>query len=194
MCRLVLSSLVLLLGCDDVVIHDEHPEHGEHEEHEEHHHAPVPYVPPEVAAKVFLTESNDLGREIEALQIVDAHEEPGHHEEALAELRVRAAALGADAVVGMEFHHGEGHGDRLHLSGMAVRYHKLLRDQPYDVVGELDVVADMDHQDGAMAELQRRAGNLHADLIIKIGYRHGEGHEPIHLVGTAIRYRSAFND
>ena len=30
-----------------------------------------------------------------------------------------------------------------------------------------------------------------ADLIIKINYRHGEGHEPVHLTGTAIRYRSS---
>jgi uncharacterized protein YbjQ (UPF0145 family) len=181
-------------------VHDEHPgqvahdDHDEHDEQDEHHHAPVPYVPPEQAAKVFLTESNNVGREVEALQIVDAHEKPGHHEEALAELRARAAALGADAVVGMEFHHGEGHGDRLHLSGMAVRYRNLLRNQPYDVVGELDIAADMDHQDQAMEELQRRAGKLNADLIIHIGYRHGEGHEPIHLVGTAIRYRSAFDN
>jgi uncharacterized protein YbjQ (UPF0145 family) len=185
--RLVVLSVWLLLGCDEAdLVHVEHPEHAE--EHE--HHEPVPYVSPERAAKVFLTESNSVGRETEALSIVDAHEQPGHHEEALAELRARAAALGADAVVGMEFHHGEGHGDRLHLSGMAVRYRNLLRNEPYEIVGELDVVADMDHQDQAMAELQRRAGRLNADLIIKIGYRHGDGHDPVHLLGTAIRYRS----
>jgi hypothetical protein len=91
----------------------------------------------------------------------------------------------------MEFHHGEGHGDRLHLSGIAVRYRELLRDEPYYVVGELDVVADMDHQERAVSELQRRGGQLHADLIIKINYRHGDGSEPVHLTGTAIRYRSS---
>ena len=37
------------------------------------------------------------------------------------ELRARAAAIGADAVIGAEFEHGEGN-EPSHLSGMAVRF------------------------------------------------------------------------
>jgi uncharacterized protein YbjQ (UPF0145 family) len=192
--QLLLLSVLSLLGCEEaVMVHAEHAgldDHDEDHDHD-HHHEAIPYVPPERAARVLLTESNELRQATEALGIVDAHEASGHHEEALAELRARAAALGADAVLGMEFHHGAGHGDRLHLSGMAVRYRELLRDEPYYVVGELDVVADMDHQERAIAEMQRRGGQLRADLIIKINYRHGDGSEPVHLIGTAIRYRSS---
>jgi uncharacterized protein YbjQ (UPF0145 family) len=129
---------------------------------------------------------------MEAMGIVDAHEKPGHHEEALQELREAAAAVGAEAVVGVEFHHGEGHGEVSHLSGLAVRYRKLRRDEPYDVVADLDVAMDMDDQDGALKELQRRAAAYDPDLIIGIHYEHGEGSagEKIHIKGKAIRYRS----
>ena len=45
----------------------------------------------------------------------------GHHDAALDALRRKAAAMGADAVVGVEFHHSEG-GEPTHLSGLAVRF------------------------------------------------------------------------
>jgi uncharacterized protein YbjQ (UPF0145 family) len=35
---------------------------------------------------------------------------------------VKAAQLGADAVVGVEFHHGEGEGEPTHPSGLAVKF------------------------------------------------------------------------
>jgi uncharacterized protein YbjQ (UPF0145 family) len=140
-------------------------------------------------------ESENSTREMEAMGIVDAHEKPGHHDEALQELREAAAALGAEAVVGVEFHHGEGGGAVSHLSGVAVRYRKLKRDEPYDIVGFLDVAMDMEDQDRAMRELQRQSSRYHADLIIDIHYEHGEGNgEKIHLRGKAIRYRSGSDD
>jgi uncharacterized protein YbjQ (UPF0145 family) len=128
---------------------------------------------------------------MEALGVVDAHEKPGHHDEALQELREAAAALGGDAVVGVEFHHGEGDGAVSHLSGVAVRYRKLRRDEPYDVVGVLDVALAMEDQDRAMAELRREASRYNPDLIIDIHYEHGEGDgNQIHVRGKAIRYRT----
>lgn len=42
---------------------------------------------------------------------------------ALAVLREKAADMGADAVIGVDFQHGEGHdGEPIHLSGLAIRY------------------------------------------------------------------------
>ena len=35
--------------------------------------------------------------------------------------------MGADAVIGVEFHHGEEHGEPTHLSGLAVRYIDSIR-------------------------------------------------------------------
>jgi uncharacterized protein YbjQ (UPF0145 family) len=54
----------------------------------------------------------------------------GSHDRALDVLRRRAVAMGADAVVGVEFHHGEGEGQPTHLSGLAVRF---LPSVPYRV-------------------------------------------------------------
>jgi uncharacterized protein YbjQ (UPF0145 family) len=54
----------------------------------------------------------------------------GKHDKALRDLQVKAAQLGADAVVGVEFHHGEGEGEPTHLSGLAV---KFLAAVPYPV-------------------------------------------------------------
>jgi uncharacterized protein YbjQ (UPF0145 family) len=196
---LLIASLYLAAGCEfDEVKHDHealhaHHDDADHDEHEHgHSHATRRYVSPEAAARVQVLESEHGSREMEALGIVDAHEKPGHHDEALQELRESAAALGADAVVGVEFHHGEGGGAVSHLSGMAVRYRNLKRDEPYDIVGFLDVAMDMEDQDAAIRELQRQSSRYDADLIIDIHYEHGEGNgEKIHLRGKAIRYRSS---
>lgn len=180
-------------GCElDEVHHETLHAHEAAEHHEHGHgHAEHRYVSPEAAARVQLLESEVSGREMEAIGVVDAHEQPGHHEQALQELREAAAAIGAEAVVGVEFHHGEEHGEVSHLSGMAVRFRHLRRDQPYDVVGNLDVEMEMDDQERALAELRRQSRDYHADLIIDIHYEHGEGNgNKIHVRGKAIRYRS----
>jgi uncharacterized protein YbjQ (UPF0145 family) len=198
----MIAGLALACGCElDEVHHGHdtlHADEAEHDEHEhcchdgEHAHAQRRQVSPEAAARIVIFESERNDREMEAVGIVDAHERQGHHDEALQELREQAAALDAEAVVGVEFHHGEGHGAVSHLSGVAVRYRQLRRDEPFDVVGFLDVSMDMWDQDRAIAELQRQAKRYAPDLIIDIHYEHGEGNgEKIHLTGKAIRYRTA---
>lgn len=81
-------------------------------------------------ARVLVLETTRLDRPSEVLGVVDAHEEMGKHESALWTLKTKAAQLGADAVVGVEFHHGEGQGEPTHLSGLAVRF---LPGVPYPV-------------------------------------------------------------
>jgi uncharacterized protein YbjQ (UPF0145 family) len=71
---------------------------------------------------VLLLQSRHLDRPAEVVGIVDAHEQMGHHQEAMEELQRQADLLGADAVVGIDFHHGEGEGEPTHLSGLAVRF------------------------------------------------------------------------
>jgi uncharacterized protein YbjQ (UPF0145 family) len=70
----------------------------------------------------LLLQSHHLDRPAEVVGILDVHERMGHHEEALEELQLEAERLGADAVVGVDFHHGEHEGEPTHLSGLAVRY------------------------------------------------------------------------
>jgi hypothetical protein len=79
---------------------------------------------------VLVLETKHLDRPAEVVGVVDAHEEMGKHEAALWTLKTKAARLGADAVVGVEFHHGEGQGEPTHLSGLAVRF---VRAVPYPV-------------------------------------------------------------
>jgi uncharacterized protein YbjQ (UPF0145 family) len=194
---LLIVGCVLVAGCElDEINHGHETLHAhEDADHHEHAHAGHRYVSPEVAARVQLLEAESSGREMEAIGVVDAHEKPGHHEEALQELREEAAAIGGEAVVGVEFHHGEGNGAVSHLSGMAVRYRKLRRDEPYDVVGNLDVAMEMEDQDRALAELRRQASQYQPDLIIDIHYEHGEGDGgKIHVRGKAIRYRTTSGD
>ena len=77
--------------------------------------------PSALDSRVLILQSNHLDRPAEVVGIVDVHEEMGHHDAALDELRRKAEAMGADAVVGVEFHHSEG-GEPTHLSGLAVRF------------------------------------------------------------------------
>jgi hypothetical protein len=97
--------------------------------------APPPAPAPGVAAasdpsRILVLETTHLDRPAQVLGVIDAHEEMGKHEEALWKLKTKAAAMGADAVVGVEFHHGEGEGEPTHLSGLAV---KFLPPVPYPV-------------------------------------------------------------
>jgi hypothetical protein len=75
---------------------------------------------------VLVLQGTHLDRPAEVVGVVDAHLKVGDQDAALAALRRRAATMGADAVVGVEFHHGEGPGEPIHLSGLAVRFLKTL--------------------------------------------------------------------
>ena len=77
-------------------------------------------------SKVLILQSTHLDRRAEVIGVVDAHLAVGNQDAALAALRKRAADMNADAVVGVEFHHGEGAGEPIHLSGLAVRFLKTL--------------------------------------------------------------------
>jgi hypothetical protein len=61
-------------------------------------------------------------RSTELIAFVDVREDKAHKERALEALRAKAATLGADAIVGIEYH--EGKGEPGHYSGAAVKYNK----------------------------------------------------------------------
>lgn len=83
---------------------------------------PAPMPAGADAARVLVTASRKVDRPTEVVGVVDAHEPSGNEAAALASLRERAASMGADAVLGVEFHHGDENHERIHLSGLAVRY------------------------------------------------------------------------
>lgn len=74
------------------------------------------------ARRVLLLQGRKLDRPAEVVGVVDAHEPSGGQDAAFLHLQQSAAALGADAVVGIDLHHGEGPHDPIHLSGLAVRF------------------------------------------------------------------------
>jgi hypothetical protein len=74
------------------------------------------------ASNILVLQTTKLDRYAEVVGVVDVHEGMGDERAALQSLREKAAAMGADAVIGVEFHHGEGEGEPTHLSGMAVRF------------------------------------------------------------------------
>lgn len=73
-------------------------------------------------ARVLVLQSTHLDRPAEVVGVIDAHVPMASQDAAPDVVRKRAAAMGADAVVGVEFHHGEGEGQPTHLSGLAVRF------------------------------------------------------------------------
>jgi uncharacterized protein YbjQ (UPF0145 family) len=142
------------------------------------------------AARIKVLQTGGLGCEMQSLGIVDVHEPMKTEEAALDLLKRRAAALGAEGVMGVEFHHGEGGGESTHLSGIAVKCSNLLRGRAYDVIEKIDIAGAMGEEDEAYDKMRQRARQLHADMIIDISFEHGEGAgAKTHVFGTAIKIR-----
>ena len=77
----------------------------------------------ERVARIQILPTKRPDRPAEVLGVIDAHVPMGEHGRANDVLRQKAAELGADAVIGVDFNHGEGHGNEpTHLSGLAIRY------------------------------------------------------------------------
>jgi uncharacterized protein YbjQ (UPF0145 family) len=160
-------------------------EKGEEKEHDE---PPDPRLQDpkviEAASRVKVL-PGELECSAEVVGLVDVHEPMKSTAEGLEVLRRRAALLGAEAVVGVEFEHGEGGNEKTHLSGTAVRCNDLLRGRKYDVIGQVEASAEMEHEEEALASLKRKATARGANLIIQIHFEHGEG-DRTKLTGTAI--------
>ena len=162
--------------------------HDDHEDREDDLTSSDPTVLAR-ARSVVVVPQNDAGCESEALGLVDVHRGTRTQEQALNVLRQKAARLGADKVIGVEFHHGEAEEDTSHLSGVAVRCRAFLQGRRYDVLGTIEVQGNMGREERAMAELKSRAYTLHADLVIGVQFEHGDGEgKPSRLTGTAIRF------
>jgi uncharacterized protein YbjQ (UPF0145 family) len=119
------------------------------------------------------------------LEVVDIHTRATSQDKGFDELRARAAALGADAVMDAEFEHGEG-SEPSHLSGTIVRGCETI--PPYQVIGAIDVESDPGSTDKGMAELHRRRVAMGGDMVIGITFEHGDNGEKGHLRGQVIRY------
>lgn len=125
----------------------------------------------------------------EAIGLIDVHSKSADQPFALERLKQRAERLGADAVIDVEFHHGEPGGEPSHLSGTAVRFRDLLQGRPYDTIGELRATADMGDEASALRHLREQARAAGASLVIGVEFVHGEGNDRTEVHGTAVRFR-----
>ncbi len=85
---------------------------------------PTAEAPPVAAASwstVLVLVDKRVDRPTEVVGVLDFHSQATSEDKGFDELRARAAAMGAEAVIGAEFEHGEGN-EPSHLSGMAVRF------------------------------------------------------------------------
>jgi uncharacterized protein YbjQ (UPF0145 family) len=179
--------------------HDEHTPHadddgdhdhdgdGDHDDALAHHEVPTDPVIVAAAAKVRVLNNESLSCASQVLGVVDVHEPVQTDEAALDILRRRAAALGAEAITGVEFRHGSGH-ERTHMSGTAVRCKDLLHGRKFDVLEHIVVKVKMGAEDEGFDELKRRARVLGANLILEAKFHHGESSsEGVTVSGTAVR-------
>ena len=81
---------------------------------------PVPAMTPRARTVQVLVDKR-IPRPTELIAVFDLHSQADSEDKGFDELRARAAAIGADAVLGAEFEHGEAN-EPSHLSGMAVRF------------------------------------------------------------------------
>ncbi len=58
-----------------------------------------------------------------------------------------------------------------------------------EILGLIDFHAEMGDQDKALEGLKAKAESLGADAVTAVEFHHGEGKEPSHLSGTAVRFR-----
>lgn len=154
----------------------------------EHDEAPDPRLQdPKVIAAASKVQvlPGSLACKSEVLGLVDVHEAMKSTADGLDLLRRRAAVLGADAVVGVEFEHGEGGAEKTHLSGTAVRCNDLLHGRKFDVIAKIEASAEMEHEDEALQSLKRTATARGANLILDVHFEHGEG-EKTKITGTAV--------
>lgn len=151
-------------------------------------------VTPELEAKAakvkVLENASGLGCATEVIGLVDVHEPVKTVDQALHELRLDAARIDAEAVVGVEFHHGEPGEEPTHLSGQAVRCHDLIKGRAYDVIGDVEVTQKMGDEDALYQSMKAKAKSLGADLIVDVGFEHGDGEgKPLRMTGKAIRFK-----
>lgn len=147
----------------------------------------------DAAKKVLILQNQDAGMPTEVIGVIDVHQATGGQNAALETLKERAALYGADAVLGVEFHHeASTPSDKeteTHLSGLAVKFRPVLSNRPYRVLGPVQVDAEMGHESEGLHDLRAKAGEMNADVLVDVQFHHGEGGaEKTRLTGLALKY------
>lgn len=169
---------------------------------------PAPAVDPAALAHVALI-AGMPPTTCEVIGLVHADARPGDGNAALTELRARAAAMGADAVVHVRLHIEDSPGamsvsgdpewealldgtggtweHAVHVTGEAVRY-RPVEGRRYTVVARIGVTDRAGHEHEALERLASRARAMHADLVVDIEVTNHGDDTPFEVHGTAIRF------
>jgi uncharacterized protein YbjQ (UPF0145 family) len=170
---------------------------------------PVPYADPAALDHVQLI-AGMPAQTCEVIGLVQARARPGDGDAALAELRTRAAAMGADAVVHVRMHVVDSPGSQsvsgdpeweafidgtsgtwessVEVMGEAVRYRERVDGRRYTVVARIGVTDRVGHEHEALERLASRARAMRADLVIDIEVTNRGEDTPFEVHGTAIRF------
>jgi uncharacterized protein YbjQ (UPF0145 family) len=180
---LALPLLPVLQGCEPYGRAEPSFAHADHDDHDEA--TPLPAYDPR-SARVLVTIDKSIGRDTEIVAVFDVHTHAESQDKGFDELRRRAYALGADAVIGAEFEHGEGD-EPSHLSGMAVKY--CAPRPAYDPLGQIDIPSNEDDEDKGLDKMREEAREMGADEVVNVQFEHGEDGKLGHLTGLAVKYR-----
>jgi uncharacterized protein YbjQ (UPF0145 family) len=148
----------------------------------------APSPPPRPArSKVMVLKDVAITQPTEILGLVDVYEQLYDHDRALESLKAKAEALGADAIVGLEYHHGGGK-EPSRLSGTAIKFKDLVQGRRYEPLGTIEVKYDPGEEAQGLRELKAKARAIHADLILELKYDRGDGNDQPRVSGTAVKF------
>jgi uncharacterized protein YbjQ (UPF0145 family) len=99
-------------------------------------------------------------------------------------LEAKAAALGADAIVGLDYKRDPVSCAR--WSATAIRFKDLVQGREYETLGNIEVAYIKGEEAAALKKLKAKAKAMHADLLLDLKYER-EGADA-RVSGTAIRF------
>ncbi len=125
------------------------------------------------------------GRNAEVIAAIDVAESADDQWRGLSDLRAHAARLGADALTDLEVVLPRPGETEAHFCGLAVSFTDVLSDQPFDILGVLDVQDTL--LDRAYAELLRQARAMNADYLRNVQFTPPEADGRLRLRAEVIR-------
>ena len=131
------------------------------------------------------------GEQPEILGVVQVTEPRGRESMGIADLRTRAAQLGAGGLTNIQITPPVDGSGPTHFTGVAIRARDLLHGRPYEEVAILLIDAPPQREAVAFTELRRRAGQMNADLLLDVRLVPGEEGRPPRLRARAVRLLDA---
>ncbi len=144
---------------------------------------------PLTAEDVAVRSTDTLDRPSEVLTTLRGFDEFGDADAAISRLRVEAASIGANAIIGVTVRR-DGPAAR-EVTGLAVRYRDVVAGRSYDLLEHVSVPARSASDEAAIEQLRARARAAGADLIVNIALEpaDAESLRGDRLVGDAVHVR-----